>query len=84
MRSSVPFALKRGTPNSGFSKPVTPGCSSAKLYGLRETSGRFLTSFSVMLRPASTFAVSTTGTSTVTAMVSLNSPTSSCRLTTAV
>ena len=27
---SLPFALKRGTPNSGFSKPLTPGCTRAK------------------------------------------------------
>ena len=70
MRSSAPFALKRGTPNSEFSLPMTPGSSSAKLYGLRETSGRFFTSRSLMLRPMSILPRSTAGVSAVTVIAS--------------
>ena len=83
MRSSEPLALKRGTPNSEFSKPLTPGWSSAKLYGLRETSGRLWISRSLRLRPTSILPRSTTDASAWTETTSLTPPTSIAMLMTA-
>ena len=84
MRIAAPLAARRGTPNSTFSYPVTPGCTSAKLYGLRATSGRLCTSSSLIVWPMSIRDVSTSGLSPVTVTVSLTAPTAIVTFTTAV
>ena len=72
MRIAAPLAARRGTPNSTFSMPVTPGCTSAKLYGLRATSGRLCTSRSLIVWPMSMRAMSSAGMSApLTVIVSL-------------
>ena len=85
MRIAAPLAARRGTPNSTFSMPVTPGCTRAKLYGLRATSGRLCTSSSLIVWPMSMRATSSAGMSLpLTVIVSLTVPTESVALTTAV
>ncbi len=84
MRIAAPLAARRGTPNSTFSMPVTPGCTSAKLYGLRATSGSECTSWSLIVWPMSMRAASSSGESAVTRIVSLTAPTPSTTLTVAV
>src|SRR5919204_668636 len=85
MRIAAPLAARRGTPNSTFSNPVTPGCTSAKLYGLRATSGRLWTSRSLIVWPTSMRARSSAGLSALlTVIVSLTAPIDSVALTTAV
>ena len=83
MRIAAPLAARRGTPNSTFSMPVTPGWTSAKLYGLRATSGRLCTSSSLMVWPMSIRLVSISGLSALTVIVSLTVPTLSETFTTA-
>ena len=78
------MAVMRGTPNSWVSNPVTPGCSSAKLYGLRDVSGSDLISRSFSVRPWSTLPRLTIGESAVTETTSVTCPTPSVMLTTAV
>ena len=75
MRIAAPLAARRGTPNSTFSMPVTPGCTSAKLYGFLATSGRLCTSRSLIVWPMSMRAVSISGLSALTVIVSLTVPT---------
>src|SRR3954462_4326188 len=85
MRIAAPLAARRGTPNSTFSMPVTPGWTSAKLYGLRATSGRLCTSRSVIVWPMSMRATSSAVMSELlTVIVSLTVPTDSVALTVAV
>ena len=74
----------RGTPNSSFSYPVTFACRNEKLYGLRETSGRFRISASLMVRPRSILPGSAIGASPLTETTSATPPTSSVKLRVAV
>jgi len=85
MRIAAPLAARRGTPNSTFSMPVTPGCTSAKLYGLRATNGRLWTSSSLIVWPTSMRAMSSAGMSLLlTVIVSLTVPTDRVAFTVAV
>ncbi len=81
MRIAAPLAARRGTPNSTFSVPVTPGWTRAKLYGFLATSGRFCTSVSLIVWPMSMRPRSRAGMSAaLTLTVSVSPPTASTGL----
>ncbi len=63
---------------------MTFACRNAKLYGLRDTSGRFLISACEIVRPRSILPGSATGESPDTDTTSATPPTSSDSSTTAV
>ena len=85
MRSVKPLALiLRGTPNSVFGRALALGWSRIKLYGLRESSGRFSIELVLSMEPRSVRPGSITGAAPDTSTTSAVPPTRRAMSTVAV